>query len=357
VLNYLETQTPVIHAVEPRAHYEVGRYVINNDERLVHNNSGTKKQDIVRMFADEPTHVVYEYDLSEALAPEFRAAISEIHTLGRAGDWVFAAVQPELPDGKFDSYTPMHGGSVSLRVPGQGSVSSLFAHYQSKAPVLFRNVRYAKNPSKAQPRTLFSLTEPVPAQQATVLVAWIRHALMTAGVKGVDGHENAAPRLQIVPLPTLHFNDGMIRRVALVSSDPALIKAAESKGAGLRMTDNKGGDRGYLMPAEFDAVCSQYMSPAKRWVTATPVLQSGFHNNKLSKKAKLYARMFTQAGLPQPMRVIEIDGRTDDYKVSVKHGHDKLPRVRLLVEFAEEVPGPITLGTGRYAGLGIFASK
>ena len=305
VLKCLEAQTPVIHAVKPKAHYEVERYVINNDERLMHNNSGTKKRDTVRMFSDEATHVVYEYDLPETLKPEFGVAIAEIHTLGRAGDWVFAAVQPEMPSGKFDTYVPEVGGKVSLRAPVQGSVSSLFAHYMSKGPVLFRNVAYAKNPSKAQPRALFSLTEPVPAQQATVLVAWIRHALMTAGVKGVDGHENSAPRLQIVPLPTLDFNDDMIRRVALVSFDPILVKTAESKGAGLRMTDKEGGDRGYLMPAEFDAVCSQYMSPAKRWVTATPVLQSGFHNNKAPKKAKLYARMFTQAGLPQPVLVAE----------------------------------------------------
>jgi CRISPR-associated protein Csb2 len=180
---------------------------------------------------------------------------------------------------------------------------------------------------------------------------------MEAGVKGVDGHDNTAPRLQIVPMPTTDFNDGMIRRVALVSPDASLVKAAESKAAGLELIDNEGNSKGYLIPKEFDAVASQYLGSSKRWVAVTPILQSGFHNNKPGKRTRLYAKMFKDAGLPQPVRVQEVMGRTDDYKVSAKHGHDKLPRVKLLVEFAEEVPGPIAIGTGRYAGLGVFSTK
>jgi CRISPR-associated protein Csb2 len=357
VLSVLEAQAPAIYAVEPKAIYEYERYVINNDERLQHNNTGTKKKDIVRMFSGENVHVVFEYDVSETLLPEFTTAISQVHTLGRAGDWVFASVQSEMPQAEFDAYAPTGTGNVSLRSPVQGSVDSLFAAYKTKSAVIFKNVAYTKNPSKAQPRVLFELTDPVPAQQATVLVAQIRHALMDAGVKGVDGHDNAAPRLQIVPLVTTDFNDGMIRRVALVSPDASFVKTAESKAAGLELIDDEGKSKGYLVPTEFDAVASQYLGSSKRWVAVTPILQSGFHNNKPGKRSRLYAKMFKDAGLPQPVRVQEVLGRTDDYKVSAKHGHDKLPRVRLLVEFAEEVPGPVAIGTGRYAGLGVFAAE
>ena len=40
VLNCLETQTPLIRAAAPSAQYEYSRFVINNDERLEHNNAG-----------------------------------------------------------------------------------------------------------------------------------------------------------------------------------------------------------------------------------------------------------------------------------------------------------------------------
>jgi CRISPR-associated protein Csb2 len=110
------------------------------------------------------------------------------------------------------------------------------------------------------------------------------------------------------------------------------------------------------MPAEHDAVFSNYTSASCKWKSVTPVLQSGYHNGDVKKRAKVYTKMFTHAGLPMPVSVCEIKQRTDDFKVSAKHGHDKLPRVNLLVEFAEPVPGVVAIGSGRYSGLGIFAN-
>ncbi len=99
-----------------------------------------------------------------------------------------------------------------------------------------------------------------------------------------------------------------------------------------------------------------YTSASCKWKSVTPVLQSGYHNGDAKKRAKVYAKMFTQAGLPMPVSVCEIKQRTDDFKVSAKHGHDKLPRVNLVVEFPEPVAGVVAIGTGRYSGLGIFAN-
>jgi CRISPR-associated protein Csb2 len=223
-------------------------------------------------------------------------------------------------------------------------------------PVIFKDVAYAKNPPSSQPRVLFTLTEPVPAQQTSHVVAWIRHAAMKVGIPGVDGHDNSAPRLTITPLPTLDFRDGMIRRVVVSSRDASLVKIAASKMAALPLTDVQGENRGYLMPAEIDAVFSDYLNTSKRWVTVTPVLQSGYHNGDPKKRSKVYAKMFEHAGLPKPISVCETKLKTEDYKVGEKHGHHKLPRVGLVVEFAEPVAGPVSLGSGRYTGLGIFAS-
>lgn len=354
VLSTLETQGPTIYALEVAAQYEYARFVINNDERLEHVNTGTKKKDIVRLFGcADSAHVIYEYDVPVELLPRVSEAVQKIHTLGRAGDWVFASVCETLPSRKFDVYRVADDGKTSLRVPMQGSVASLFAHYAfPKVPVVYKVVAYAKNPPQRLPHALFELTEPVPAQQATDVVERIRRAAMNAKIKNADGHDLAAPRLAIYPLPTLEFKDGMIRRVVVSSTDAALVKAATAKLAGASL----GEGHGYLMPAEHDAVFSDYTSASRKWKSVTPVLQSGFHNGDAKKRAKVYAKMFTHAGLPLPIAVCEVKQRTDDYKVSAKHGHDKLPRINLLVEFAEPVAGVVAIGSGRYSGLGIFAS-
>jgi hypothetical protein len=350
----LEMQSPSIYTAEVSAQYEYARFVINNDERLEHCNTGTKKEDIVRHFdADSTFHVVYEYEVPTELIPRMREAITQVHTLGRAGDWAFASVCEKLPVARCDVYRIADEGKIVLRVPMQGSIASLFAHYAfPKVPVVYKTVAYAKNPPQRLPRALFELTEPVPAQQTTEVVERIRRAAMNAKIKNANGHDLTAPRLAIYPLPTVDFNDGMIRRVIISSTDTTLVKTATAKLAGASL----GEGHGYLMPTEHDAVFSNYTSASCRWKSVTPVLQSGYHNQDTKKRAKVYARMFQHAGLPMPMAVHEIKQRTDDFKVSPKHGHDKLPRVNLLVEFAEAVEGVVAIGSGRYSGLGIFAN-
>jgi hypothetical protein len=355
VLSALEAQTPVIYASEVTAEYDYARFVINNDERLEHANTGTKKKDTVRHFNSGcSAHVVYEYEVIPDLMPQLKEAVHKVHTLGRAGDWVFCSVSAELPVvEKFDVYRPAEGGRTTLRVPMAGSVNSLFAHYTfSKVPVVYRDVAYAKNPPQRLPRALFELTEPAPAQQVTEVVERIRRAAIKAGIPNAHGHDLTAPRLAIYPLPTLDYRDHMIRRVVITSSDPSVVKEASAKLAGASL----GQDYGYLMPAEHDAVFAEYTSASLRWKSVTPVLQSGFHNGDEKKRAKVYAKMFAHAGLPMPVSVREIKQRTDDFRVSTKHGHDRLPRVNLLVEFAEPISGVVALGSGRYSGLGIFAN-
>jgi CRISPR-associated protein Csb2 len=354
VLSALETQNPTIYASEVSSQYDYARFVINNDERLEHCNTGTKKDDIVRLFdGADSAHVVYEYEVHAELAPHVSEAVQKIHTLGRAGDWVFASVNETMPSGKFDAYRVADDGKTSLRVPMQGSVASLFAHYAfPKVPIVYKTVAYAKNPPRHLPRALFELTEPVPAEQATEVVERIRRSAINAKINNADGHDLTAPRLAIYPLPTLDFKDGMIRRVVIASTEATLVKAATAKLAGVSL----GEGHGYLMPAEHDAVFSDYTAASCKWNSVTPVLQSGYHNGDAKKRAKVYAKMFKHAGLPMPIAVHEVKQRTESFKVSAKHGHDKLPRVNLRVEFAEPVAGVVALGSGRYSGLGIFAN-
>jgi len=353
VLNALEAQTPVIYAVEPRSKYEYSRYVINNDEKLDHNNSGTKKNTVTRMFNDAAAHIVYEYDVPAELLPALESVMRCVTVLGHATDWVLCSLSFNEP-AKLDRYVP-GSAELKLRVPVQGSIASVFARWEDrKAALKFKNQGYVKNASTAAPRRIFELTEPAPMQQTSLVVSWIRHAAIAKKVQGISGHE-LGDRITVLPLPTLDWGSGQIRYVAITSADEQQLKAAATRMAGLHPTDKDGQERGYLLPAESNAVTADYFAPFKRWTSVTPVLQTGYHNNKASKQTKIYTKMIKQAGLGSPKVVAVQPYRDKDFVVAKEHGHDKLPRVRMVIEFAEPVPGPVTLGTGRYTGLGIFA--
>jgi len=150
VLNALETQNPTIYSAEVTSQLNYEHYVINNDTRKErenslgkkpkeereismkfvtdtdHFNAGVKKKEVARSFAEAAVHVAYEYEVPAELMPRLSEAVLKIHTLGRAGDWVFTFAQDTLSAGKFDVYRPADDGTILLRAPMQGSVASLF---------------------------------------------------------------------------------------------------------------------------------------------------------------------------------------------------------------------------------------
>jgi hypothetical protein len=76
----------------------------------------------------------------------------------------------------------------------------------------------------------------------------------------------------------------------------------------------------------------------------TPIL-GAFDNGNLKQRKRNFARMFKQAGLPVPVRVNTIP-RHDRFFVSKSHGHDKLPRFHMAVEFEKPVSGVVAAGAG-----------
>jgi len=206
-------------------------------------------------------------------------------------------------------------------------------------------------------RALFSLTRPVGVAYTSHVVAWIRHAAKNARMdvaSAISGH--GSERLMVVPLPTLDYEDRMIRRVVVTGENPKLVRSAESALAGLNLRSNEGNDMGYLMPAEHDAVFAQYLHPSKRWIAATPLLMSGYDDHDARKRRRLIEKMFVHSGLSHPVSISEVKHNVTSYFVGTKHGYDKLNRVFCAVEFAKEVSGIVAAGTGRYVGLGIFAN-
>lgn len=369
LLRYLETVAPHIYATRDFSSYGYETYVPKNSwdvqrgQTFEQRNASRRKQINVRLFSGAGAHVVYEYVVPSELVIAFKEAVSQVGVLGRAMDMVITRVSDTLPSGDFDVFVPdavnARGSQVRLNTPVPGFIDSVFKRYRQQSQLLtVESKEYTKNPKRELAHALFELTQPVRVEYATYVAAWIRHATMSSAGKdiasAISGH--SSERLMIVPVPTLSYRDNKIRRVIVTGENEKLVRAAESALAGLNLWDNEGGDMGYLIPAEHDAVFAQFLHRSKRWVTATPILVSGHDDHDPRKRRRLFAKMFRHAGLPQPMSIAEVKGNVKDFVVGSKHGQDKLNRMFCAVEFDEEVSGVVAMGTGGYIGLGIFAN-
>lgn len=350
LLVYLETTLPVIYASREYAEFSFGTYVINNDEHLEHINASRQKRHIMRRGDD--LRAVYEYDIDDALFPAFCVAASRIMVLGRAGDFVIARPCDEVNLDGLDRFEPRSAGSIELNAPQAGFIDSVFERYKNRTPLKLRSIRYARNPTSARDCALFELTEPVAKEFSSHVVSWVRHAGMVR-LPDLSGHGDHDRRLGIVPVATLDYRDHMIRRVIVTAPDAAAARSATAKLAGLHLTAADGSDKGYLVPADSDAVFSDYLSPSTRWTTVTPIV-GVYDNGKIQKRLRNFARMFVQAELPVPSCINFMPGRADRFFVSKHHEH--LPCFFAEVEFAAPTTGVVAVGAGRYAGLGIFAN-
>jgi CRISPR-associated protein Csb2 len=110
---------------------------------------------------------------------------------------------------------------------------------------------------------------------------------------------------------------------------------------------------------------------SKRWRSVTPFSLPRFANRGGGKpprprdlpEAQL-ARELKSRGLPEPIRIIRIDGYVTDkrpkfrwlefHRRRLRKGTEGHGLVGFEIEFAEEVPGPIAVGFGCHFGLGLF---
>jgi CRISPR-associated protein Csb2 len=355
LLRSLEVQTPVIYASRDYTHLNYASYVPNNDEHLEHANAASKKK-ITQRLGD--LRVVYEYNVSPELLPVLRDAVGSMQALGRAGDWVIARAVETVDVTGLDRFEPREGGATTLRVPVAGFIDSVFNRFKNGTALRFTTNEYARNAGTFRANCLFELTEPVRREYASHVVSWVRHAAMKRLPEklsiDISGHGDHERRLVITPVTTLVYGDDMIRRIVVTAPDEITGRTVTAKMAGLHLIDEDGTSRGYIVPTDSDAVFGQYLSPSKRWMTVTPIL-GRFDNGDTRQRARNFKKMFEQAGLPTPRKVTYIP-RSDKVFVAKHHGHDKLPRMHIAIEFKEPVSGVVAVGAGRYAGLGIFAN-
>lgn len=199
----------------------------------------------------------------------------------------------------------------------------------------------------------------------------------------VAGHRNAAghPHLQLsyVPLPSVghHHTDPSIRRVMIIApiGDNDILEHISQQLDGLSLKPEHKCDLSrpvFLNRVRNDNVASHYTNPSNRWASVTPVILPGHDDHKPAKTRKLIEKALAQSGIEQPC-TFEWSVYSHFPKSFSAHKYDKDKRqigyirpdhlkdqtaVHLTLTFTNgiEVPGPLTVGSGRHCGLGILAS-
>jgi CRISPR-associated protein Csb2 len=107
-----------------------------------------------------------------------------------------------------------------------------------------------------------------------------------------------------------------------------------------------------------------YIGPAKVWSTVTPVILPG-HDNR-DRTEQLLRRTLEQVGFPpRLLHEAVLEWRREGFRSGVDLArrycvgshHERLPRYHVRLTWSVPVRGPLCLGTGRYYGMGLFATE
>jgi CRISPR-associated protein Csb2 len=306
-----------------------------------------------------------------------------------------------LPGRCWRAWTLHRPGSQTWRVPTDGSLDHLERvhrtflrrvkgkHYDpSPKPTRFNAVSYI-SASTLPPRSYAVLELPEEAafrQEDTARVAAMLRSLTCRSaqedthqfpggseiyVAGHTGHrERTPPRFSYLPLPTIGHEhaDGMIRRLLIAEpcgGDGDHARWAQDRLRNAMLRDEDGNDRGVLLNvwrAPSKAMIGRYVSGGRTWSTVTPVILPGFDDGKHAKAEKLLIAAIRQADLPLEA-LTELSIRKAPFWPSSQHPRQyavpaylkHLPGWHVRLIFHEPLPGPLAIGAGRHAGLGVFA--
>jgi len=252
----------------------------------------------------------------------------------------------------------------------------------------FKMVSYI-NDNTLPPRSyaIFDLSEKVAFRQENVakVAAMLRSVTIRCALQDthkfpggsgvyVAGHvgpqEQTPARFSYLPLPTIghEHSDGLIRRLLVAEpfgGNGEEAQWVENRLQNATLRDEEGDERGALFSSwreESKRMVFRYVSNAREWCTVTPVILPGFDDGKYSKAEGLLNTAMRQANLPLKA-VVEITMRKAPFWPGSKHPCQyfvpnylqRLPRWHVRLVFNNPVPGPLAVGAGRHAGLGLFA--
>lgn len=244
-----------------------------------------------------------------------------------------------------------------------------------------------------------------PTRQAAVVAGMVRHALAQIAqhqrpfgwddaqiARIVLGHDRNGkairpdplePRFGYLPLPTIalygqsHISRHVtsIRRVLVVGTpgmdEPVRWVRQALAGSQLIREENHAVAAVLSRVPSADWVVQQYVRSAATWTTVTPVILPGYDDRNSAKAERLLRKALLHAGFARELvDRAELNWR----KVGYLPGIDLASRYRRPANTCEapvchikitwrdasgqplKIPGPLAIGSGRFRGLGLFAS-
>jgi CRISPR-associated protein Csb2 len=320
----------------------------------------------------------------EAVRSALAGLASRVAALGRA----CSLVRMSLSDSPQNAgWTPDDNGGESLRIVGEGRMEELEALFEAGLrPQPGPQRRYRKVKDERQPMARSCFGEMVvlrkdkgaslPIEAALTLTAATRKALMELAVENaldcdmLNGH-GAHPHCAFAALPFAggEYGDGRLLGVGILlprtisSQDRRKVLRACTLLEKINLRDALA--LWEVSLAGFDVVArtlqpATWTRPSICWSTVTPILLDRFPKKNLSVEDILTSAC-ERTGLPAPIEIAhqpysKLSGVPPVPAFRLLRDKDEKPRwgVHATLRFAAPVHGPITLGAGRYFGLGLM---
>jgi len=319
-----------------------------------------------------------------------------------SGSVLAQAEASDLQGQRWRAWKAYRPGSINWRVPCPGSLEDLERVYQSFLrrvrgkqyfPELklsrFDTVTYMSAQTLPQRSyACFELPDGIAfRQQDAAKVASMLRSLTCTAAKAdthefpggaelyVAGHVGTSkqhvPRFSYLPLPSIgqEHADGMIRRVLIAEpfgGDGSHAEWAQKRVRNAVMRDRDANQRGVLLDLWRRSsrwIITRYVEQARTWATVTPLILPGFDDGKQTKAEKLVMSAVEQADIPVSA-IAELTLRKAPFWPGSQHPRQYMvpsylkgfPGWHARIVFREPIPGPLAVGAGRHAGLGLFAN-
>ena len=397
---------PVIHA-DPRVRHQPlnPRYVVKQEKGLPRSThqeyparSGALSRPGVRVAPRVP-RIVYHWDVeppSEGVFESLRRRAARIGYLGASDSPARMRVVMQAPESNFPegAYVPDEFGEKIICVPRSGDLDILDSAYdqwrergaslsRQQFPALRHEAAY-RPPGRTEPQNgevvaWLRLEKSISGRRLAALTACFKAAVLDWFDRKhgeppslLHGHGFSGPGYEIaryLALPDVGFrhSKGRIHGLALwmpgdapveirrKSADAARsIRQLVAKGINVRVSP-------WDAEAErpFAANPKRWRKSSREWVTAVPAI----HERRIALDLAELTRWCRHAGLPDPVafrsaRTPLAPGALDLAPIEVNRpGRIGPPYSHVELRFAEEVTGPVAIGSGRQRGFGLCVPR
>ena len=393
---------PVIHAHARPCHQPLDpRYVVRHEGsacKSTHQEyvgrSGALNRAGVRVAPSSP-FVVYSWDVASPTRATLVALMrraARVGYLGASDSPVRVRVTPRLPASAAanDAFVPDKLGDIVINVTESGDLRMLDRMYDMwcergasvsrlQFPALRHGMRY-RSPGSGKPVdrgevvAWLRLEAAVTGRRISAVTALFKEAVLSqhqrihgeppAVLHGHGFGENGYEIARYLALPDVgsRWSRGRIHGLALwlpPGCDFTARRMALDAAAAIRRLTGRGVDVS-VAPREDEArpraaLPDRWLRRSRGWATAFPAI----HERRRALNLAEVAQWCRHAGLPDPVafrsaRTPLVTGAVDLAPVEVNRpGRPALPYSHVELRFAQPVPGPVVIGSGRQRGFGL----